>query len=313
MRSKINSPKQLFLPIVIALIVVNLLCLSVLLRWRLRWSKIQVVNTQATSKLDRYQHPQIPVVSALSGLSLTATSFILIDKDTNSILISKDPDQKIFPASTTKLATALTALNIYPLDELITIKEKYDVGKVMNLVPGEKITVKSLVTALLVYSANDAAHSLANHHQAGVSGFVNQMNLIVSKYGLKSTHFANYDGIDDPENYSTVYDLAQIGRIAIKNPVIREVVRNKAITVTDISGTIKHELISTNELLGLTPEIEGLKTGWTPEAGGSFVGLINQNGHYLISVVANSTDRFSDTQKIVDWAKINLTWSDYQP
>ncbi|MFA5827926.1 MAG: serine hydrolase [Candidatus Shapirobacteria bacterium] len=311
MLSKITPPKHLFFPIILALIVVNLLCLSVLLRWRLRWSKIHAVNTQAISKLDRYQHPQIPIVSAPSDISLTATSFILIDNNTNTTLISKNPDQKIFPASTTKLATALTALNIYPLDELITIKEKYDVGKVMNLVPEEKITVKSLVTALLVYSANDAAYSLANHHQAGVGGFVNQMNLIVSKYGLKNTHFANYDGIDDPENYSSVYDLAQIGRISIKNPVIREVVRNKAITVTDISGSIKHELISTNELLGLSPEIEGLKTGWTPEAGGSFVGLINRNGHYLISVVANSTDRFSDTQKIVDWAKENVVWNDY--
>ena len=183
----------------------------------------------------------------------------------------------------------------------------------MNLRPEEKITVKSLVTALLVYSANDAAFNLAGHHQEGVSGFINQMNLIVSKYGLKNTHFANYDGIDNPDNYSSVYDLAQIGRVSIKNPVIREVVKNKTITITDISGNIKHRLTSTNELLGVLPQIEGLKTGWTPEAGGSFVGLININGHYLISVVADSIDRFSDTRQIVDWAQKNVTWADYQP
>ena len=88
--------------------------------------------------------------------------YILIDVDTNKVLISKNQDSKIYPASTTKLATALTALNLYPLDEVVTIDQAYDNGKVMELQFGEKITVKSLVTALLVYSANDSAFSLAN-------------------------------------------------------------------------------------------------------------------------------------------------------
>lgn len=302
-----------FRTLLLVLIIGNLLCLSVLLRWRLNWSKIQAVNNQTITKLDQYKHPPVPFILAQSGLPLLATSFILLDNETNTVLISKNPDQRIFPASTTKLATALTALNIYPLDELITIKEKYSVGKTMNLVPGEKVTVRSLVSALLVYSANDAAYNLANYHQQGISGFINQMNLIVSKYGLKNTHFANYDGIDNPNNYSTVSDLAQIGRISIKNPVIREVVKNKTVTVSDMNGSAKHQLASTNELLEVVPEIEGLKTGWTPEAGGSFIGLINLNGHYLISVVAESSDRFSDTRQIVNWAKKSVTWVDYQP
>jgi len=297
--------------IVLVLIIGNLLCLSVFLRWRLTWSKIQAADDQAVTKLEQYQSPPVPTVLAQPGLPLSAVSYILLDNDTNTILISKNPNQRIYPASTTKLATALTALNIYSLQELITVREKYNVGKIMNLVPEETITVKSLVTALLVYSANDAAFNLAAHHQQGISGFMDQMNLIVSKYGLKNTHFANYDGIDSPDNYSSVYDLAQIGRIAIKNPVIREVVKNKTIAVTDISGNIKHQLVSTNELLGILPEIEGLKTGWTPEAGGSFVGLINLNGHYLISVVADSNDRFSDTRQIVDWARKNVTYSNH--
>ena len=297
--------------LVLVVIIGNLVCLSVLLHWRSQWSKIQAVNDQAVTRLDQYQSPPIPTVLAQPGLPLSAVSYILIDNETNTTLLSKNPNQRIYPASTTKLATALTALNIYSLEELITVKEKYNVGKVMNLVPEETITVKSLVTALLVYSANDAAFNLATHHQQGISGFIDQMNLIVSKYGLKNTHFANYDGIDNPDNYSSVYDLAQIGRIAIKNPVIREVVKNKAITVNDVSGNTNHQLVSTNELLGILPEIEGLKTGWTPEAGGSFVGLINLNGHYLISVVADSKDRFSDTRQIVDWAKKNVTYSNH--
>jgi len=97
----------------------------------------------------------------------------------------------------------------------------------------------------------------------------------------------------------------------IYNKHLEEIKQN--ITVEDVDHTIKHELTSTDELLDSIPEIEGLKTGWTPEAGGCFIGLINLNGHYLISVVAQSTDRFADTKSLIDWAKNNVFWQTYQP
>ena len=139
------------------------------------------------------------------------------------------------------------------------------------------------------------------------------MNLIASKYNLTDTKFVNFDGIHDPNHYSSVYDLSQLGRLAIKNPIIRETVKNKSITVVDISGKITHNLESTDELIGVVPEIEGLKTGWTPEAGGCFLSLININGHLLIGVVAQSTDRFADTISILNWAKQNISWQSYTP
>lgn len=260
----------------------------------------------------QYQHPA-KIYSKLSVKpQLKSSHYILLDPVTNTVVVSQNSDVKIYPASTTKLATALTALNIYPLDEEITINQEYTDGKVMELKLGEKITVRSLVTALLVYSANDAAFTLANHHQKGVYGFVEEMNLIAQKYGLKNTHFINFDGIHDDNHYSSAYDLSQIARLAIKSPVVLETVKEKNITVEDVNKTIKHELVSTNELLGVVPEIEGLKTGWTPEAGGAFIGLINLNGHYLISVVAQSDDRFADTKNLIDWAKDNVFWQSYQ-
>jgi D-alanyl-D-alanine carboxypeptidase (penicillin-binding protein 5/6) len=263
------------------------------------------------NQLIEYQHPYLPVVKMAQKPVVSAANYILVDVDTNTVLVSRDPNGKIFPASTTKLATALTALNIYPLDEVINIDQEYKDGQVMGLKPGEQITVKSLVSALLVYSANDAAFNLANHHQMGIPGFVKQMNLLVQKYGLKNTNFINFDGLQDDNHYSTVYDLSQLGRLAIKNPVLREVAKNKTITVTDISGQTKYNLNSTDELLGVVPEIEGLKTGWTPEAKGCFIGLINIGGHYFISVVAQSDDRFQDTKNIIDWAKQNVVWRQY--
>jgi len=263
--------------------------------------------------LIQYQHPAKVYFKLSAEPQLNSTHYILIGPATNAIILSKNSDEKIYPASTTKLVTALTALNIYPLDEELTINQEYKEGQIMDLKLKEKITIKSLVTALLVYSANDAAFTLANHHQKGESGFVDEMNLFVQKYGLKNTHFINYDGIHNENHYSTAYDLSQIARLAIKKSIITETVKQKKVTVEDVNKTIKHELTSTDELLGVIPEIEGLKTGWTPDAGGCFIGLINLNGHYLISVVTQSEDRFVDTKNLIDWAKNNVFWQTYQP
>ncbi len=294
--------------IIFLLLVLNLFWLPFSGLWTI-YPKVKIIPQNTT--LAQFNHPQVPVIHLANPPQANAGSYILIDSATNTVLVSKRAHDKIYPASTTKLATAITALNIYPLDEVITVPDAFTEGQVMNLQPGEKMTVKSLVTALLVYSANDSAYNLAKHYPGGITGFVDQMNLLVSKYGLKDTHFTNYDGLHDPNHYSTVYDLAQLSRIAIKNPTITEIVKNKSVIVSDLDNKIQHNLESTNELLGVIPEIEGLKTGWTPEAGGCFVGLININGHKLISVVAQSDDRFQDTKEIVNWAKQNITWRDY--
>jgi len=294
--------------IIFLILIINLFWLPTFSFW-----SIYPKNNFSTQnqQLVEYQHPDIPVIKMAQKPVLSAQNYILIDAAINTVLTSQNPDGKIYPASTTKLATALTALNIYPLDEIITIDQEYKEGKVMELKLGEKITVKSLVSALLVYSANDAAFNLANHHQQGVAGFIKQMNLLLQKYGLKNTNFTNFDGLQDENHYSTVYDLSQLARLSIKNSILKEVVKTKNITVTDIDNQIKHELISTNELLDVVPEIEGLKTGWTPEAKGCFIGLINIGGHELISVVAQSDDRFQDTKNIIDWAKQNISWKSY--
>lgn len=269
------------------------------------------INSQKSlsSKTEiEYNKPPTPVVKSNPIPSLLAQNYIIIDNDTNKILLSKNSNDRIYPASITKLATAFTALNIYPLEEVFTVSELYKEGKIMDLQVGEKISVRSLITSLLVYSANDAAFNLASNYQDGVSGFVEQMNSIAKKYNLKNTHFVNFDGIHDPNHYSSVYDLSQLGRIAIKNPVVKEIVRDKEVIIESEDKLIKHDLLSTNELLDVIPEIKGLKTGWTPEAGGCFIALIDINGHQLISVVAQSSDRFADTRALVEWIKQNVVW-----
>lgn len=297
--------KHLDLFIIFLILILNLFWLPTFSFWSYYPKNSFIVKN---NQLLETKIPNIPIVKLVSKPPLSAQNFILIDVDTNKVLLAHNIDQKIFPASTTKLATALTALNLYPLDEIITINQEYNTGKVMGLKLNERITVKSLVLALLVYSANDSAFSLANHYHSGVAGFIEQMNLLVDKYNLKNTHFTNVDGIHNENHYSTVYDLSQLGRLSIKNQIVTDVVKNKQLTVTDVTSEIYHPLVSTNELLDVVPEIRGLKTGWTPEAKGCFIGLIEINGHQVISVVSQSDDRFQDTRILVDWLKENVSW-----
>jgi D-alanyl-D-alanine carboxypeptidase len=308
MKKKLKPIKKNFNLLIVSVSTVVILTSVIIFSFRKPLAKISAIPP-----IQQYQHPLVPELTIKNMPNVSATNYVLVDVATNKVLFSKGADQRIYPASITKLATALTALNIYPLDESVTVGVGYTEGQNMNLAPGETLTVKSLVSALLVYSANDAAYNLAAHHRDGPAGFVKEMNLIAAKYNLKNTRFTNFDGIHNPDHYSTVYDLSQLGRLAIKNSIIRDTVKNKEITVTDVTGKIVHRLESTDELVGTIPEIEGLKTGWTPEAGGCFIALMNLNGHYLISVVAQSADRFADTKIILDWAKINVLWLPYQP
>lgn len=264
------------------------------------------------SAVFNFEHPPQPVVLKAPRPQLSTNTYILVDVATNKILIAANEHQRIYPASTTKLATALTALNTYPLDEIVTVTQSYQEGKIMNLHPGDKVTVKTLISGLLIHSANDAAFTLASHYSQGYQAFVNYMNELTKKYGLKNTHFTNPDGIHDHSHYSTVYDLAQLGRLAAQNDTIRQIVKTTKITLTDTTRSVSYPITTTNELLGVIPEVEGFKTGWTPEGGSSFIGLLNLDGHYLISVIAQSQDRFADTKLLLDWAKNNLTWRNYR-
>lgn len=291
--------------IIILILILNLFWLPTFSFWKI-YPKNNFI-TQNT-QLSNFQSPKTPTIKLINQPVLNSNHYILIDVDTNKILTSKNINERIYPASTTKLATVVTALNLYPLDEIITIDQVYNQGKTMELKLGEKITVKSLVQALLVYSANDSAFTLANHYREGVAGFVSQMNQLMVKYNLTNTHFVNPDGIHNNNHYSTVYDLSQLGRLAIQNFIVRDVVKNKSMIITDTTGNIKHKITTTNELLGVIPEVIGLKTGQTPEAKGCFIGLLNINGHLVISVVAQSDDRFQDTKVLINWLKQNVFW-----
>jgi len=253
----------------------------------------------------------VPLVDrSVSPPFLSARSALVMDVPSGAILFQKNPHLRLPPASITKMAAAIASLELYPLDEVIRVRREYSVGKTMALVEGERITVKSLIYGLLVHSANDAAYVLAGQSEKRVKNFVNRMNQFIEEIGLTDTHFVNFDGEDDQNHYSTAFDLAHLTRWALENSIFSQAIQTKEVTVWDVSGQIEHKLESTNELLGVLPEIKGVKTGWTPRAGECFVGLVDWDGHQLITVVLGSEDRFLETKKLIDWIKRAVSWQE---
>lgn len=232
--------------------------------------------------------PPLPVTSA--------RNIFIENLDTGLVIYQKSADNEIYPASTTKIVTALVSLETYPLDKIITVTKSYPEGEHIGFKPGEKVSVEKLLYALLVQSGNDAAEILAENYVGGREAFIAAMNTKVYLLGLRHTHFQNPTGLDAAGHYSSASDLARLATLAMTNPLFAQMVSTQKITIDS------HVLTNTNKLLGKTPGVVGVKTGFTGLAGQSLISQVDRDGHRLLFVVLGSNDRFSDTQKLIDWA-----------
>ncbi|MCX6816867.1 MAG: D-alanyl-D-alanine carboxypeptidase [Candidatus Beckwithbacteria bacterium] len=239
---------------------------------------------------------------------LSSRSAIVIDVDSKAIIYEKNPDLKLLPASTTKIMTALVALDNYVLSDIVTIGNIKVEKSNMDLIPGEKITVENLLYGLLVASANDAAVALAQFYPSGEAGFVTAMNQKANSLHLDSTQFINPIGLDNYNHYTTVHDLSLLAAVALQNPEFSKIVSTISITVTDTDNTVIHELKNVNQLLGQIPGLAGVKTGLTQLAGECLVGYVQRNGHRIITVILDSSDRFGDSRSLIDWTFANHRW-----
>lgn len=262
--------------------------------------------------------PKLPIVSELSAplpLTLTiptaatssppllqAKSYLLIDEQSGEVLAQQDADTRLFPASTTKIMTAIVVLNHFQLESVASVSgsQRAD-GSQMGLVSGEQITVKDLLAGLLIQSANDAALVLAASYPGGQSAFVNEMNTTAQKLGLRNTFYTNPIGYSEPGHVTTVRDLVILSKEAMKNPTFASLVKTQQLTVYSVDGKITHPLRTTNELLGILPGIDGIKTGWTEESGECLVVSTTRNGRTLYSAVLNSPNRFKETTELIEW------------
>lgn len=239
---------------------------------------------------------------------LSAQAALAIDLDSRITLYEKDPDKPLLPASTTKIITALVAMDYYPLDKVLRVDKVNVKGQKMGLVEGEQITVGNLLYGLLVYSANDAAEVLAENFPGGRDLFITAMNLKVEELGLENTHFNNPSGLDGSGHLSTARDLIQVSEVAMGDVQFRQMVGTKEKVVTSVDGKIKHRLTNINELLGKVEGILGVKTGWTESARENLVTYVERDGKRIMIVLLASQDRFGETEELIDWIFSNYSW-----
>ena len=241
--------------------------------------------------------------------SISAEGVLIKDLDSGAVIYSKQSKVKFSPASTTKIMTALIALQNFQLEDILKVKTVIKESRVMGLISGEEITLESLLYGILVHSANDAAFVVAENYDGGVEGFVERMNQEAKKLHLENTHFSNPIGFDNEVQYTTAEDLAKLSQVALKNKIFSKIVGTKSITVSDVHFKYFHELTNVNRLLGKIPGMSGVKTGYTQNAGEVLVSEVKKYGHPVLFVILKSQDRFAETVKLIDWVFANFTWT----
>ncbi|MBI3379617.1 D-alanyl-D-alanine carboxypeptidase [Candidatus Gottesmanbacteria bacterium] len=259
--------------------------------------------------IDLPSPPPIPInITGAVVPDLTAEGVLIIDLPSYMIIHEKNADEKFHPASTTKIITALVALDHFQLDDILTVGRVETEGRVMGLVSGEKLTFESLLYGALVHSANDAAYAIAENYPGGVEKFVEAMNRKTVALHLDNTHFNNPIGFDDDQTYTTPKDLAKLAKVALSNKLVAKIVSTKSITVSDSDFTYFHALTNVNELLGKVAGVAGVKTGYTESGGEILVSEVKKNGRSVLFVVLKSVDRFKETKDLIDWVFGNFAW-----
>ncbi len=257
----------------------------------------------------------LPVISKEATFPIiSAQAALAIDMDSQVSLYEKRADSPFLPASTTKIITALVAMEYYPLNLVIKVPEFSVEGQKMGLIAGEEIEVEDLLYGLLVYSANDAAEVLALNFPRGRELFIVAMNLKAKELGLAHSKFSNPAGLDDGDGHvTTAKDLIRVSEIAMKNPLFAKIVGTKEKTVTSTNGRIVHRLKNLNELLGSVDGVMGVKTGWTENARENLVTYIERDGHKIMIALLGSQDRFGETRELIDWIFASYDWQEVKP
>ena len=234
----------------------------------------------------------IPVVA--EAVEVSATACVLMDADTGLVLYRKNEDQRMLIASVTKLMTALVVLEQGEVDETVTVTAAHMAeGSSMYLRVGEKLTLEELLYGLLLCSGNDAALALTEC-AGGVEPFVALMNEKAAALGMKNTHFANPNGLDDEEHYSTAYDMALLACAAANEPTLRRIASTRTAA---IGG---RTLTNHNKLLSRMDGCIGLKTGYTKAAGRTLVSCAEREGHRLVAVTLRDGNDWNDHEMLYD-------------
>ena len=275
-----------------------------------------------------------PCAYALEDPSLDARNALLVDVTAERVLYEKDAKVKAYPASITKVMTALLVLEALDRGELslsqpitassVAINSIDEDSSTAGIEAGETLTVEELLNCLLIVSANEVANVLAEAVSGSIAGFVDLMNQRAQELGCEGTHFVNTNGLHDPQHYSTAWDIYLMAREAMKHELFTTICARKSHDVPATNKSGIRELHSTNALISnwrvlgyIYDYADGLKTGFTDEAGRCLLSTALKDGRRLISVVLGCQTKeingeskimsFVDSAVLLDWGYDNFS------
>lgn len=270
--------------------------------------------------------PQAVLVPQGAPGTLLAGEAILLNADTGTILYEKNAETEVPMASTTKIMTALIAIQSGKLDQIITVGQdavdQDQIGSSAGLHVGDRLSLKDLLYGLMLPSGDDAAVAIADGVAGSVEAFAHIMNVEAQRLHLFQTHFFDPTGLDTylnlqpipaHEHYTTAYDLARLTRYAMSIPLFAQIVKTRSYTLPPSSAYRPiASWENTNTMLTTYAGTLGVKTGWTGAAGGCLVTIARRNGHTLLGVVLHSSgpntteaqdfvSRVKDSTTLLDW------------
>jgi D-alanyl-D-alanine carboxypeptidase (penicillin-binding protein 5/6) len=245
-----------------------------------------------------------PGPGGVPGVSAGSAILVSLDNGRGRVLFARRAHDMRAPASLTKVVTALVARDIYKLDDVVTTSPLVlqSHGSDLNLEPGMKITVRNLLYALLLKSANDAGMALAGYDPFGYEHFVRLMNQKARSLGARETHFNNPHGLDYPGHVSSAWDMALFTRELLADPVLADIVKTKTHRMPWKDGR-QRIFDNHNKLIGRYADAVGVKTGFTAQAGHCLIAAARTADGIAFSVVMDSQDHYADSTALLDYAK----------
>lgn len=262
---------------------------------------------------DEQNEVQNEIVNVISSKvdepSINSRSAVIFDRTTKKVIWGKKENEVRAMASTTKIMSSIIVLENTNLNDVVTISKKAASigGSCLKIKTGDKITVNDLLYGLMLRSGNDAAVALAEYVGGSIEGFAKLMNEKAIQLGLNNTHFVTPHGLDNDEHYTTAYELAVLTDYALNSEKFAQIVNTKNTTIY-ING-VPREISNTNELLGNLNGVNGVKTGFTGNAGRCLVTSCTRNGNQIITVVLGADtkkQRTQDSIKLIEYAFNNF-------
>lgn len=234
---------------------------------------------------------------------ISAQSGILVDAQSGIVLWDRHPNRRMYPASVTKMMTGLLCVEKGDLDAVVEIRPSAaSVGEAsLNLAPHEQLTLRQLLKGLMIKSANDAAVAIAEHIAGDLDSFVAMMNRRAEELGMDDTHFENPHGLHSDNHYTTAADLAKLARAVMASPKLAEIVNLEEDIIPWPGKEWARELVNRNRLLLDWDACDGIKTGWTTEAGRCLAASATVEGWRLICIVLDCEDAWTDAETLLKW------------